>query len=46
VTDQGHTTVPVGTPVDQLAGGPGLSHIDANDPAAPNYERLARLRPR
>jgi acetyl esterase len=44
VTDQGYTTVPVGTPVDQLAGGPGLSHIDTNDPAAPNYELLARLR--
>ena len=35
---------PQGTPVDQLADGPGLSYIDNNDPAAPNYELVARLR--
>jgi acetyl esterase len=35
---------PQGTPVDQRAGGSGLSHIDPHDPAAPNYEVVARLR--
>lgn len=35
---------PQKTPVDQLAGGPGVSHIDPKDPAAPNYELVARLR--
>lgn len=32
------------TPVDKLTGGPGLSHIDPRDPAAPNYELISRLR--
>jgi acetyl esterase len=35
---------PRATPVDQLADGPGMSRIDPNDPAAPNYELVARLR--
>ncbi len=33
-----------GTPVDQLQNGPGVSHIDPADPAAPYYELLNRLR--
>lgn len=32
------------TPVDKLTGGPGLSHIDPRDPAAPNYELISHLR--
>lgn len=33
------------TPIgDQLPGGPGLSHIDDADPAAPYYRLLSRLR--
>ena len=40
----GQRTNPQRTPVDHLAGGSGLSHIDPNDPAAPNYELVARLR--
>lgn len=42
--DQGGTTRPHPTPVDQLVNGPGVSRIDPNDPAAPNYELVARLR--
>jgi acetyl esterase len=33
-----------GTPVDQLPNGPGVSHIDPADPAAPYYDLLSRLR--
>lgn len=32
------------TPVDQRQDGPGLSHIDPADPAAPYYQLLDRLR--
>jgi len=33
-----------GTPVDELRNGPGVSHIDPADPAAPYYDLLNRLR--
>ena len=42
--ERGQSAEPRGTPVDQLTDGPGLSYIDKNDPAAPNYELVARLR--
>jgi acetyl esterase len=32
------------TPVDKLADGPGVSHIDPADPAAPQYRLLAIMR--
>lgn len=38
------TTKPNGTPVDERTDGPGCSHIDPRDPAAPNYELISRLR--
>ena len=44
--DRGQPAEPQGTPVDQLAGGSGVSHIDLGDRAAPNYELVARLRGR
>ena len=44
--ERGQPAKPQVTPVDQLADGSGLSHIDPNDPAAPNYELVARLRGR
>lgn len=44
MTEQSQHAEPHGTPVDRLAGGPGVSHIDPNDPAAPNYEVISRLR--
>lgn len=31
-------------PVDEQTNGPGVSHIDPHDPAAPMYEVLARMR--
>ncbi len=30
--------------VEHLTDGPGVSHIDPDDPAAPNYELISRLR--
>jgi len=42
--ERGQPAKPQGTPVDQLASGSGLSQIDPNDPAAPNYELVDRLR--
>ena len=42
--ERGQPAKPQRTPVDQLADGSGLSNIDPNDPAAPNYELVARLR--
>ncbi len=42
--EQSQPAGPQGTPVDQLPGGTGLSRIDPNDPAAPNYELVAQLR--
>ncbi len=42
--EQDQPAKPQGTPVDQLADGPGVSRIDPNDPAAPNYELVAQLR--
>jgi hypothetical protein len=41
---RGQPADPRGKPVDQLADGPGVSHIDPNAPAAPNYKLVARLR--
>lgn len=35
---------PKGTPVEKLTGAPGVSRIDPEDPAAPNYELISRLR--
>ena len=42
--ERGQPAKSQGTPVDQLASGSGLSQIDPNDPAAPNYELVDRLR--
>ena len=42
--ERGQPAKPQRTPVDQLADGSSLSNIDPNDPAAPNYELVARLR--
>jgi acetyl esterase len=44
MTERGQPAEPQGTSVDQLADGPGVSRIDPNDPAAPNYELVAHLR--
>lgn len=44
MTDSRSAKATGATPVDQLAGGPGVSQIDPADPAAPNYRLLAALR--
>ena len=41
---RGQHEEPHGAPVDRLADGPGVSRIDPDDPAAPNYELVAQLR--
>jgi acetyl esterase len=39
-----HPLLPIdGTPVDKRTDGPGVTRIDANDPAAPMYRLLAEI---
>jgi acetyl esterase len=42
--NQSHQSAPTAAAADQPPGGPGLSHFGADDPAAPYYRLLARLR--
>jgi acetyl esterase len=44
VPDPSLTTHPATPTVDQLTDGPGVTHLDPSDPAAPYYNLLAKLR--